>query len=73
MFLIDLAVARLRPLSYPRTDVFLVCYDVVNPASLANIASLWVPEVCTQLGAEEAKKERRLVKFWGTTSWVFLH
>ena len=23
---------RLRPLSYPQTDVFLVCYSVVSPA-----------------------------------------
>jgi GTPase SAR1 family protein len=25
--------ARLRPLSYPQTQVFLVCFSVVNPAS----------------------------------------
>ena len=28
---------RLRPLSYPQTDVFLVCFSVVNPASYENI------------------------------------
>ena len=28
---------RLRPLSYPQTDVFLVCFSVVNPASFENI------------------------------------
>ncbi|KAF6775228.1 hypothetical protein AHF37_05724 [Paragonimus kellicotti] len=27
---------RLRPLSYPQTDVFLVCFSVANPASLEN-------------------------------------
>ena len=28
---------RLRPLSYPQTDVFLVCFSVVNPASYENV------------------------------------
>ena len=36
---------RLRPLSYPQTDVFLVCYSLVNPESLTNAARKWVPEV----------------------------
>ncbi len=36
---------RLRPLSYPQTDVFLVCFSIVSPTSLANVKSKWVPEV----------------------------
>ena len=28
---------RLRPISYPETDVFLVCFSVVNPDSYANV------------------------------------
>lgn len=28
---------RLRPLSYPQTDVFLVCFSVVAPASFENV------------------------------------
>ena len=28
---------RLRPLSYPQTDVFLVCFSVVDPASFENV------------------------------------
>lgn len=36
---------RLRPLSYPQTDVFLVCYSVVSPPSFANVAEKWVPEI----------------------------
>jgi Ras-related C3 botulinum toxin substrate 1 len=36
---------RLRPLSYPDTDVFLVCYSVVNPASYNNVKTKWVPEI----------------------------
>ena len=29
--------ARLRALSYPETDVFLICYSIGSPASLENI------------------------------------
>merc|ERR1711918_59855 len=36
---------RLRPLSYPDTDVLLVCFSVDNPDSLDNIGEKWVPEV----------------------------
>jgi len=36
---------RLRPLSYPNTDVFLVCFSVVNPASFENVKDKWVPEI----------------------------
>lgn len=36
---------RLRPLSYPQTDVFILCFSVVSPTSLENICSKWVPEV----------------------------
>ncbi|KAJ3072950.1 Rho GTPase protein rac1 [Podochytrium sp. JEL0797] len=28
---------RLRPLSYPQTDVFLVCFSLVNPSSFENV------------------------------------
>lgn len=28
---------RLRPLSYPQTDVFLICFSLVSPASFENI------------------------------------
>lgn len=28
---------RLRPLSYPQTDVFLICFSVVSPPSFDNI------------------------------------
>jgi len=36
---------RLRPLSYPHTDVFLLCFSVDNHNSYDNIASKWCPEV----------------------------
>jgi small GTP-binding protein len=36
---------RLRPLSYPQTDVFLVCYSTVSPTSFDNIRRRWLPEI----------------------------
>eukprot|EP00761_Pharyngomonas_kirbyi_P012892 gb/GECH01012919.1/.p1 GENE.gb/GECH01012919.1/~~gb/GECH01012919.1/.p1 ORF type:complete len:199 (+),score=36.62 gb/GECH01012919.1/:1-597(+) len=36
---------RLRPLSYPETDVFLLCFSLVSPVSLTNVRSRWVPEL----------------------------
>jgi cell division control protein 42 len=36
---------RLRPLSYPGTDIFMMCFSLVNPASLGNIKQKWLPEV----------------------------
>ena len=36
---------RLRPLSYPQTDVFLICFSVVTSSSFDNVSTKWVPEV----------------------------
>jgi len=36
---------RLRPLSYPQTDVFLLCYSVVSSTSLENLKAKWHPEI----------------------------
>merc|ERR1719203_544043 len=36
---------RLRPLSYPQTDVFLICFSVVSKASFENVKAKWVPEI----------------------------
>merc|ERR1712168_336156 len=36
---------RLRPLSYPQTDVFLVCFSVVSPTSYDNVRQKWITEV----------------------------
>ena len=37
--------ANLRPLSYPGTDCFILCFSLVSPASYSNITSVWVPEL----------------------------
>jgi Ras-related C3 botulinum toxin substrate 1 len=36
---------RLRPLSYPQTDVFLICFSVASPASFENARIKWFPEI----------------------------
>jgi Ras-related C3 botulinum toxin substrate 1 len=36
---------RLRPLSYPQTDVFLVCFSVISRSSFQNVKSKWIPEI----------------------------
>lgn len=36
---------RLRPLSYPQTDVFLICFSLVSPPSFENVKTKWYPEV----------------------------
>jgi small GTP-binding protein len=37
--------ARLRPLTYPGTDVFLLCFSVDRPSSFDNIETYWEPEI----------------------------
>jgi len=60
---------RLRPLSYPQTDVFLVCFSVTSPASFENVKEKWFPEVhhhcpgvpCLIVGTQVDLREDRLV------------
>ncbi|XP_054153353.1 uncharacterized protein LOC128952049 [Oppia nitens] len=35
----------LRPLCYPQTNVFLLCFSVVCPTSFHNIQEKWLPEI----------------------------
>lgn len=37
--------SKLRPLSYPGTDVFLVCFSLVSKVSLENVKNVWIPEI----------------------------
>ena len=36
---------RLRPLSYPQTDVFLLCFALDEPSSFMNVKERWYPEL----------------------------
>jgi len=41
---------RLRPLSYPGTDVFLACYSTCSPSTLANLRHKWLEEIRLHAG-----------------------
>ena len=45
---------RLRPLSYPQTDVFLLCFRADKPETLEHIRTKWYPE--TSHYCPEAKR-----------------
>ena len=36
---------RLRSLSFPDTEVFIICFSISSPESLHNVETKWVPEV----------------------------
>jgi len=36
---------RLRPLSYPSTDVFMITFSIVDPSSFENVTTKWLPEI----------------------------
>ncbi|KAJ7016719.1 P-loop containing nucleoside triphosphate hydrolase protein [Mycena alexandri] len=36
---------RSRPPSYPKTDVFLICFSVGSRASFENVKQKWLPEI----------------------------
>jgi small GTP-binding protein len=36
---------RLRPLSYPHTDIFLICFSILSFSSFENVSLRWFPEV----------------------------
>jgi Ras-related C3 botulinum toxin substrate 1 len=36
---------RLRTLSYPHTDCFLLCFSIISPHSFSNIENKWFPEI----------------------------
>ena len=35
----------MRPLSYPHTDVFLLCFSLNSSTSLENVKNKWYPEI----------------------------
>ena len=37
--------ARIRCLSYPHTNVFLLCYSIEEPSSFVNVTNRWIPEL----------------------------
>ena len=41
---------RLRPLSYPQTDVFLICFSIISPASFENVRAKVGPYLSSSFG-----------------------
>lgn len=37
--------SRIRPLSYPNTDIFLICFSLGDVSSFKNVQSDWIPEL----------------------------
>ena len=46
----------LRPLSYPGTDIFLVCFSLVEPETFDTIKAKWVPEINDNFGCDSKPK-----------------
>uniref|UniRef100_A0A0M3KFH2 Ras-like GTP-binding protein RhoL (inferred by orthology to a D. melanogaster protein) n=1 Tax=Anisakis simplex TaxID=6269 RepID=A0A0M3KFH2_ANISI len=42
--------AHLRCLSYPQTDVFLMCFSLVDPKTLESCRVVWLPEIRKYVG-----------------------
>jgi small GTP-binding protein len=41
---------RLRPLSYPSTDVFIACFSTCAPSSMNNLRTKWIEEIREHAG-----------------------
>ena len=47
------ALASLRPMAYPGTDIFVICFSMQSKLSLENVPS-WVEEIMESPDAQEA-------------------
>lgn len=66
----DTQRSRLRPLSYPQTDVFLVCFSVVSPPSFENIKTVRLASDLTEVIAyvQNAESKFSIVSIHHLTS-----
>jgi len=55
--------ARLRPLSYPNTDVFLICFSMTSRTSLNNIQQKWIPELMQYNKSHPTETNNKVPKF----------
>uniref|UniRef100_A0A914YXS7 Uncharacterized protein n=1 Tax=Panagrolaimus superbus TaxID=310955 RepID=A0A914YXS7_9BILA len=44
--------AHLRCLGYPNTDVFLLCFSLLDQNTLTNCESVWIPEIRKYVGED---------------------
>lgn len=54
---------RLRPLCYPQTDIFLICFSVSEHASFANVTEKWLPELKQTSNIENLSLFAKLKKY----------
>lgn len=54
---------RLRPLSYPQTDIFLVCFSISEPSSLKNVVDKWYPEIVQNSSTESSEFHQKLGRY----------
>ncbi|CAI4728614.1 CEI_1a_G0044780.mRNA.1.CDS.1 [Saccharomyces cerevisiae] len=54
---------RLRPLCYPQTDIFLICFSVSEHASFANVTEKWLPELKQTSNIEGTSLYTKLGKY----------
>ena len=59
---------RLRPLSYPQTDVFLICFSIVSPPSFDNVKAKVCFILVTSLRSYIAANEQAMksIDLWLT-------
>eukprot|EP01064_Diplonema_japonicum_P034584 TRINITY_DN721_c16_g1_i1.p1 TRINITY_DN721_c16_g1~~TRINITY_DN721_c16_g1_i1.p1 ORF type:complete len:214 (+),score=42.14 TRINITY_DN721_c16_g1_i1:59-643(+) len=46
---------KLRQLSYPGTDIYLVCFSLNNRASYENVKTTWIPEIKSHINPAKTK------------------
>jgi len=46
------AYNTLRPLSYPGTDVFVICFSIFSPSSFENFIKKWYPEITQHMDSK---------------------
>ncbi|CAI4035937.1 hypothetical protein SMKI_14G1460 [Saccharomyces mikatae IFO 1815] len=54
---------RLRPLCYPQTDIFLICFSVSEHASFANVTEKWLPELKQTSNIESSSLYTKVRKY----------
>uniref|UniRef100_A0A665W4A1 Rho-related GTP-binding protein RhoG n=1 Tax=Echeneis naucrates TaxID=173247 RepID=A0A665W4A1_ECHNA len=62
---------RLRPLSYPQTDVFLICFSLVSPASYENVRAKVTPPLLLFRIFPSFKKKKKKKNL--TLTFILLH
>uniref|UniRef100_A0A8C1VS81 Ras homolog family member Ga n=1 Tax=Cyprinus carpio TaxID=7962 RepID=A0A8C1VS81_CYPCA len=62
---------RLRTLSYPQTNVFIICFSIASPSSYENIKLKWYPEVSEHCSGSE-KSSSIIFNFNFNVTWTVL-